>query len=392
VSAPALVDPGPSLAPHRAARFARHLTLPGVGELGQRRLGAARVLVIGAGGLGAPAIQYLAAAGVGRMTVIDDDVVELSNLQRQVLHTEGDLGRAKAESARSAVGLRDTEVEVTALVGRVDPSNALELFRQHDLVLDGSDNFATRYLANDAAELTATPVVWGSVHQFSGHVSVFWPGRGPMLRDLFPEIPDADSIESCAEGGVFGVLCGVVGSAMAAEALKLICGIGEPLLGRLARYDALSARWDELRFAADPDRRPVVDLEEVAVACRTLSPRGRPDDISAGEVAARLAHGGAGLVIIDVRTAAEREVAAIHGSMHVPLDRILTGGWAPIAEELGEGAVDGRDIVVACQAGIRSARAIDALAASAPTGTALRNLAGGMDAYLAATRSLGRGQ
>ncbi|MFK4853058.1 ThiF family adenylyltransferase [Microbacterium sp. ZW T6_19] len=386
MSLPALVDPGPPLAPHRAARFARHLTLPGVGDHGQRRLAAARVLVIGAGGLGAPAIQYLAAAGVGRLTVIDDDRVELSNLQRQVLHTEGDLGRPKAQSARSAVALRDPEVVVTAMAARLDPSNALALFREHDLVLDGSDNFATRYLSNDAAELTGTPVVWGSIHQFAGQVSVFWPGHGPMLRDLFPDIPDADSIESCATGGVFGVLCGAVGSAMAAEALKLLCGIGEPLIGRLARYDALSARWDELRFHADPDRPPVLDLEEVAVACRAQWPHGRADDISAGEVAARLERGSAGLVVVDVRSTEERETSVIAGSVSVPLARILDEGWACVAEALGDRAIDGRDIIVTCQVGIRSARAIDALIESAPPGTPLRNLAGGVDAFSAAAQ------
>ena len=251
-----------------------------------RRLAAARVLVIGAGGLGTPAIQYLAAAGVGRLTVIDDDRVERTNLQRQVLHTEADVGRPKAESARDAVALRDPAIEVTTLVERLGPDNALALFRDHDLVLDGSDNFATRYLVNDAAELTGTPVVWGSIHRFAGQVSVFHPGHGPMLRDLFPDIPDADSIESCATGGVFGVLCGAVGSAMAAEALKLICGIGEPLVGRLARYDALSARWGELRFVADPDRPPVTDLADVAAACRAAAPQGRADDITAGDLIA----------------------------------------------------------------------------------------------------------
>lgn len=382
MSLPALVDPAPPLAPQRAARFARHLTLPGVGELGQRRLAAARVLVIGAGGLGAPAIQYLAAAGVGRITVIDDDRVERSNLQRQVLHTEADLGRPKAESARAAVALRDAECEVMALVERLRPENALDLFRDHDLVLDGSDNFATRYLVNDAAELTGTPVVWGSIHRFAGQVSVFWPRRGPMLRDLFPDIPEADSIESCATGGVFGALCGTIGSAMATEALKLVCGIGDPLIGRLARYDALTARWHELGFTADPDRPAVVDLEEVALACRAAT-QGRADDISAGEVAARLRQGPDGLVVVDVRTAHERQTTVIHGSHHVPLDRILADGWSAIADALGHAALDGRDLVVACQAGLRSARAIDALAASAPAGVPLRNLAGGLDAYAA---------
>lgn len=380
---PPLVEPAAPLAPPRAARFARHLTLPGVGEVGQRRLAAARILVVGAGGLGAPAIQYLAAAGVGRLTVIDDDRVERSNLQRQVLHTEADVGRPKADSARAAVALRDADAEVVALVERLHPENALELLRDHDLVLDGSDNFATRYLVNDAAELTGTPVVWGSIHRFAGQVSVFWPGRGPMLRDLFPDIPDADSIESCATGGVFGVLCGTIGSAMATEAIKLVCGIGDPLIGRLARYDALTARWDELRFTADPDRPAVADLEEVTVACRAAAPGGRADDISAGEVAARLRQGADGIAVIDVRSDAERRVAAIDGSHHVPLERILSGGWSAVADVLGEVAVDGRDVVVACQAGLRSARAIDALAASAPAGVPLRNLAGGMDAYAA---------
>ncbi|KAG4074736.1 hypothetical protein HA402_007012 [Bradysia odoriphaga] len=374
-----LVEQGEPLAPERAARFARHLTLPGVGELGQRRIAAARVLVIGAGGLGAPIIQYLAAAGVGRITVIDDDPVERTNLQRQVLHREADIGRAKAESAADAVSRLDDAVDVTALRTRLDVDNALDLFAAHDLVLDGSDNFATRYLSNDAAELTRTPLVWGSILRFTGHVSVFHPGHGPMLRDLFPEIPDADAVDTCATGGVFGALCGVVGSLMAAEALKLICGIGVPLIGRLARFDALAARWDELRFAADPDRVPVTDLAEVADACRV--PTGRADDISAGEVAARVAAGGAGMLVIDVRSAVERAGGAIDGSHHVPLERVLAEGWAAVVEAAGTDAGDGRDAVFTCQAGIRSARAIDALAATAPAGAVMRNLAGGMDAY-----------
>lgn len=384
MSAPALVEPGPPLTPDRAARFARHLTLPGVGELGQRRLARARVLMIGAGGLGAPTIQYLAAGGVGALTVIDDDVVERTNLQRQVLHTEGDVGRPKAESARDAVGARDTQVTVNAVVERLNPDNVLALFEAHDLVIDGSDNFATRYLVNDAAELTGTPVVWGSIHQFAGQVSVFWPGHGPMLRDIFPDVPDEDSIESCAVGGVFGVLCGAVGSVMAAEALKLICGIGDPLLGRLARYDALTARWDELRFAVDPHRPPVRDLSEIAPLCRA-SATGPLNEISAGEVAARLESGvDAGLVLIDVRSSQERSADAIPGSFHVPLGRVLDEGWDAVHDVLGLRALDGGDIVFLCQVGVRSTRAISALAASAPAGIPLRNLSGGMDAYRAA--------
>ncbi|MFE6734480.1 ThiF family adenylyltransferase [Microbacterium sp. NPDC057650] len=380
MSLPALVEPGPPLSQVRAARFARHVTLPGVGGEGQRRIAASRVLVIGAGGLGAPIIQYLVAAGVGRITVIDDDRVERSNLQRQVLHGEADLGRAKAVSAQDAAALLDPCIEVTGTVGRLDPGNALELFSAHDLVLDGSDNFATRYLVNDAAELTGTPVVWGGIHRFSGQLSVFLPGHGPMLRDLFPDVPEADAIESCAVGGVFGALCGVVGSAMAVEALKLICGIGEPLIGRLARYDALGARWDELRFSADPGRPPVLSLAEVAVLCG--APTGRSDDISADEVVARL--GGPGLTVIDVRTHEERGASAIPGSAHLPLADILDRGWPAVAGVLD--AVGG-DIVLVCQAGLRSARAIDALAGSAPEDAALRNLAGGMNAWEAASRT-----
>jgi adenylyltransferase/sulfurtransferase len=379
VSIPPLVEPGPALPARRAARFARHLTLPGIGEEGQRRLAAARVLVIGAGGLGAPILQYLVAAGVGRVSVIDDDRVERSNLQRQVLHGETDLGRPKAESARDAAVRLDPDVEVTAIVERLHPAGAVELFAAHDLVLDGSDNFATRYLVNDAAELSGTPVVWGGIHRFSGQVSVFLPGRGPMLRDLFPDVPDADAIESCAVGGVLGALCGVVGSTMAVEALKLICGVGDPLVGRLARYDALSARWDELRFAADPERPAVSSLDEIAVLCG--APTGRADDISAGEVAARLE--GSALAVVDVRTHAERAASAIPGSVHVPLPEILQGGWPAVAAALGSDT--GGDVVLVCQAGIRSARAIDALAASAPADAALRNLAGGMDAWAAAS-------
>ncbi|MFC9985625.1 ThiF family adenylyltransferase [Microbacterium keratanolyticum] len=377
---PPLVAPGPVLPPERAARFARHLPLPGIGAEGQRRIASARVLVIGAGGLGAPVLQYLAAAGVGHITVMDDDRVERTNLQRQVLHGEADLGTPKAESARRAIAALDPQVHVTAHAERLRPDNALALFRAHDLVLDGADNFATRYLVNDAAELTGTPVVWGSILRFAGQLSVFWPGRGPMLRDLHPDIPDEDSMADCAAGGVFGALCGVVGSAMAVEALKLICGVGEPLVGRLARYDALAGRWSELRFGIDPDRPAVADLQEVTLRCAVPS-TGRPDDISAGEVAARLRSAEPGLVVVDVRTADERGAGSIEGSHHVPLDRVLAQGWSALVAVLGAEAHDGGDIVITCQGGIRSARAIDALAASAPSGTSLRNLAGGMSAY-----------
>src|SRR5699024_977466 len=177
--------------------------------------------------------------------------VETTNLQRQVLHRTEDVGRPKVHSARDALLRLDPDLDVTVLHGRLTPQNALDLFGEHDIVLDGADNFATRYLSNDAAELTGTPVVWGTIFRLQGQVSTFWPGHGPMLRDLFPDIPDADSVPSCAEGGVLGVLCGTVGSAMATEAVKLICGIGRPFIGRLLRYDALDGEYSTLRFRSE---------------------------------------------------------------------------------------------------------------------------------------------
>jgi molybdopterin/thiamine biosynthesis adenylyltransferase len=270
-----LVVPAPPLTPAQAARYARHLSLPGFGSEAQRRLRAAKVLVVGAGGLGAPVLQYLTAAGVGQITVIDDDVVETSNLQRQVLHRQEDLGRPKALSACDAMLRLDPEATVRPIVGRLGPDNALELFAAHDLVIDGSDNFATRYLSNDAAEITGTPLVWGTIFRFDGQVSVFWPGQGPMLRDLFPDIPPADSVPNCAEGGVLGALCGTIGSTMATEAVKVICGIGEPLVGRLMIHDALTCDYRFLRLSADPSREPVTRLaDDYAGICEVPGLRG----------------------------------------------------------------------------------------------------------------------
>ena len=257
---PPLVEPGPELSAEELTRYARHLNLPGFGVTSQRRLRNAHVLMVGAGGLGSPALLYLAAAGVGSLTIIDDDVVEASNLQRQVLHRAEDLGRPKAESARDALARLNPGVQVRPVVARLARHNALDLFGQADLVLDGTDNFATRYLNNDAAELSGRPLVWGSVLAWHGQVSVFWPRRGPMLRDLFPAPPPAASVPSCVDAGLLGVVPGVIGVTMAVEAIKVICGIGEPLVGRVQLYDALTASWSTLPLHADPRRRPVTAL------------------------------------------------------------------------------------------------------------------------------------
>lgn len=389
-----LVDPGEELSPRDIDRYARHLSLPGIGVEGQRRLRAASVLVIGAGGLGSPVLQYLAAAGLGRITVIDDDVVEASNLQRQILHRDADIGRAKVDSAREALLRLDPELVVDTIGERLSPDNALELFASHDVVIDGADNFATRYLSNDAAELTGTPLVWGTIFRFAGQVSTFVPGHGPMLRDLFPDIPEADSVPNCAAGGVLGVLCGSVGSAMATEAIKLIAGIGTPLIGRLLRYDALAADYTTLRFSPDPDRPPVTDFAEVALACAALAPSA---GVSAGadgsgerEIdVADFRAAGAPDLLIDVREVWERELSSIPGSVHLPLNVVRTHGWDAVAEAFsveqsdsvtGAGP-DPVDVIVHCKSGARSAQAVEILQEHAPAHVRLRSLAGGIDAW-----------
>lgn len=374
-----LVEPGAALTAAEAGRYARHLTLPGVGVEGQRRLRNARVLVIGAGGLGTPVLLYLAAAGIGTLGVIDDDVVDLSNLQRQVLHRTEDIGRPKAESARDALLRLDPSLQVEAYVERLDGDNVLDLFGAYDLVLDGADNFATRYLCNDAAELTGTPLVWGSIFRFQGQVSVFWPGEGPMLRDLFPDIPPAGSVPSCAEGGVFGALCGSIGSAMATEAIKLVCGIGAPLVGRLLVHDALRAEQHTLTLRPDPDRPPVVSLAEAVEAVEACADTVEPRvaTVTVTEVVAARREGAAP-VLLDVRDEWERGVVTVPDDLWVPLEEVRGGGWSAVDE-----ALDGADdIVVYCKAGVRSAEAVRLLQEGAPDGVRLRSLTGGVLAWV----------
>lgn len=384
---PPLVEPVEALSRAELERYSRHLSLPGFGLEGQRRLRAASVLVIGAGGLGAPILNYLAAAGVGSITIIDDDVVEASNLQRQIIHRDADVGRSKVASAADAVHRLDPSLEVRTIEGRLTPENALDLFADHDVVLDGADNFATRYLSNDAAELTGTPLVWGTIFRFAGQVSTFVPGHGPMLRDLFPDIPEPDSVPNCAEGGVLGVLCGTVGSAMATEAIKLICGIGAPFIGRLLRYEALTGEYSTLRFSPDPDRPTVTDLTEVAAACAAVPTIGKTagtaaDEIDAAEFRARRDE----VIVVDVREDWERELTAIPGSVHLPLDDLRNGGWQALATVLGGSGPAGSsdDIVIHCKSGARSAEAVEILSGSVPASVRLRSLTGGIDAWAAA--------
>jgi len=397
MSLPPLVRPGPELTPEQLRRFARHFPLPGIGVTGQRRIAAARVLVIGAGGLGSPVLSYLAAAGVGHLTVIDADVVEDSNLQRQVIHDTGSLGVPKVDSAAARLSELSPGVAVTALNARLGADNALELFSSHDVVVDGSDNFATRYLSSDASELTGTPLVWGTLFQFSGQASVFWPGHGPALRDLFPEIPDADSVPSCAEGGVFGALCGWVGSLLASETLKLICGVGDPLVGRFARIDALGGSMTQLRFGPDPARPPVTSLvpDAAVPACAIPVPgasEGSPtggggsamEDVRRVATVTPAELAATPRPVVDVREDWEREVASYPGAHAVPLGRIEAGGWAAL-----DGLDLGEEFVLLCKAGVRSRRAALALLGTAdgPSGAPRPlSLEGGMDAWEAAGR------
>ena len=358
-----LVAPGPPLPPDQLARYSRHLILPGVGTDGQRRLANARVLVVGAGGLGSPALMYLAAAGVGTIGVVDADDVDASNLQRQVVHGQADLGRPKTDSAADRIAQLNPHVAVRRHRVHLDSSNALEILRGYDLVLDGTDNFPTRYLVGDACTILGTPQVWGSIFRFVGQVSVFWPGRGPVYRDLFPAPPPPGAVPSCAEGGVFGVLCGAIGSVMATEAVKLICGVGEPLVGRLLVLDGLAMSWREIRVRADPAAVPVRELVDYEAFCGMPSREGADapenadrsgDTVDVRALRALLdarERGETAFTLVDVREEFERAIVTIPGAVHVPLARLESG------EALAE-LPPGR-LVLHCKSGGRSARALE---------------------------------
>ena len=358
VSLDPLVEPAADLTAAEVERYSRHLIIPEIGAIGQRRLKNAKVLVIGAGGLGSPALLYLAAAGVGTLGIIDDDDVDLSNLQRQVIHGVADVGRPKIESARDAIAALNPLVDVRLHNVRLDASNALELFAGYDLILDGADNFATRYLVNDAAAILGKPYVWGSIFRFDGQVSVFWEKHGPTYRDLYPEAPPAGSVPSCGEGGVFGMLCAAVGSLMVTEAVKLITGVGRSLLGRVALYDALGGSWREIRVSKDPAAEPITELVDYEAFCGIV-PAGQADtehSVTATQLATMLASRKAGLKdfdLVDVREPGEYDIVRIDGAVLIPQGRILAGeAWPEIPQD--------RDVVFLCKAGTRSANVLAA--------------------------------
>ena len=353
-----LVEPAGDLTPAEVERYSRHLIIPEIGAVGQRRLKNAKVLVIGAGGLGSPALLYLAAAGVGTLGIVDDDDVDLSNLQRQVIHGVAGVGRPKIESARDAITALNPLVDVRLHNVRLDASNALELFADYDLILDGADNFATRYLVNDAAAILGKPYVWGSIFRFDGQVSVFWEKHGPTYRDLYPEAPPAGSVPSCGEGGVFGMLCAAVGALMVTEAVKLITGVGRSLLGRVALYDALGGSWREIRVSKDPAAEPITELTDYEAFCG-ITPVAESDTehtITATQLATMLASRKAGLKdfeLVDVRETGEHDIVSIDGSVLIPQGRILAGeAWAELPQD--------KEIVFHCKSGARSANVLEA--------------------------------
>ncbi|WP_067900704.1 adenylyltransferase/sulfurtransferase MoeZ [Nocardia vaccinii] len=358
---PPLVEPTGELSREEVARYSRHLIIPDLGVDGQKRLRNAKVLVIGAGGLGSPALLYLAAAGVGTLGIVEFDEVDSSNLQRQIIHGESDIGRSKADSARDSILEINSGINVVLHKFRLDNDNAVELFSEYDLIVDGTDNFATRYLVNDAAVLAGKPYVWGSIYRFEGQVSVFWEdapdGRGINYRDLYPEAPPPGMVPSCAEGGVLGVLCASIGSIMVTEAVKLITGIGDPLLGRLMVYDALDMNYRTIKLRRDPERQPITELIDYDAFCGVVSEEGQAaaagSTITAHELKDML-DAGKDVAIVDVREPVEWDIVRIEGAQLIPKDRILSG------EALSE-LPQNRPIVLHCKTGIRSAEALAAL-------------------------------
>ena len=366
----------PDLSRDEISRYARHLIIPDVGLEGQKRLKAARVLLVGAGGLGSPVALYLAAAGVGHIGLVDFDVVDASNLQRQVLHGTKDIGRPKIDSARDRIADANPFVELTPYETTLTSHNALGIIGQYDLVVDGTDNFPTRYLVNDACVMLGKPNVYGSVFRFEGQASVFSANDGPCYRCLFPEPPPPGMVPNCAEGGVLGVLPGLVGMIQATEAVKLIVGIGEPLVGRLLLIDALGAQFRTVKVRKNPacpacgthEIRELIDYEEF---CGLKAHNGKSQmedlmlEITPIELAARLKKGDVDL--IDVREQQEWNIARIPGARLIPLATFPAA--IPSLDR-------SRDIVVHCRSGVRSANAVHQLQAAGFT--RVQNLAGGI--------------
>ena len=366
MSLPPLVEPAAELTIDEVRRYSRHLIIPDVGVTGQKRLKNAKVLCVGAGGLGSPALMYLAAAGVGTLGVIDYDTVDESNLQRQIIHGQSDIGRSKAESAAASV--REINPYVTVVIHNeaLSNDNVFDIFGQYDLIVDGTDNFATRYLVNDACVLLGKPYVWGSIYRFDGQASVFWAEYGPCYRCLYPEPPPPGMVPSCAEGGVLGVLCASIGSIQVTEAIKVLIGIGEPLVGGLIVYDALDMSYRKIKVRKDAncaicgENPTITELIDYDDFCGAVS-----DEASAAAVGSTITVTDLAewlrvekpIHLVDVREPAEYEIVKIPGSVLVPKGEILSGNaLASLPQD--------RQIVLYCKTGVRSAEALAAVKAA----------------------------
>jgi len=386
VPLPPLVDPVESLTVDEVKRYSRHIIIPEIGMAGQKRLRNSRVLAIGAGGLGSPVMVYLAAAGVGTIGVVDFDVVDESNLQRQIIHGQSDVGRSKAESARDSIKEINPYIDVVLHQERLDSTNVMEIFGQYDLIVDGTDNFATRYLVNDAAVLLGKPYVWGSIFRFDGQASVFWAEHGPCYRCLYPEPPPPGMVPSCAEGGVLGVMAGTMGTLQANEAIKLLTGVGEPLLGQLVIYDALESSLRKVRIRKDPEcavcgeNPTVTELIDYEAFCGTISDAAaeaaRDSTISVLELKDMLdarERGDTDFLLVDVREPAEYEIVRIDGAVLVPKNEFLMGS---ALEDLPQD----KPIVLHCKVGGRSAEVL-AVVKGAGFGNAV-HVGGGVVAWV----------
>jgi adenylyltransferase/sulfurtransferase len=379
---PPLVTPGPALTVDEVRRYSRHLIIPDVAMAGQQRLMNAKVLCVGAGGLGSPALMYLAAAGGGTLGIVEFDTVDESNLQRQIIHGQSDIGKSKALSAKEKIAEINPYVNVILHETRLDNSNFMEIFSQYDIIVDGTDNFATRYLVNDACVLLKKPYVWGSIYRFDGQASVFWAEYGPCYRCLYPEPPPPGMVPSCAEGGVLGVLCATIGSIQTTEAIKVLTGIGEPLIGSLMVYDALDMTFRKIKVRKDPncplcsEKATQKDLlPDYEAFCGTLSDAAQAasagSTITVQELKSKI-DSKEDFYLIDVREPSEYEIVSIPTAHLIPKQGFIDGSvLATLPQD--------KPIVLHCKSGVRSAECLAILKGAGFAGAS--HVAGGVIAW-----------
>ena len=358
---PPLVTPGPALSVDEVRRYSRHLIIPDVAMAGQQRMMNAKVLCVGAGGLGSPALMYLAAAGIGTLGIVEFDTVDESNLQRQIIHGQSDIGKSKAQSAKEKIAEINPFVNVILHETRLDNSNVMEIFSQYDIIVDGTDNFATRYLVNDACVLLKKPYVWGSIYRFDGQASVFWAEYGPCYRCLYPEPPPPGMVPSCAEGGVLGVLCATIGSIQTTEAIKVLTGVGEPLIGSLMVYDALDMTFRKIKVRKDPhcplcseNPRQTALLPDYEAFCGVLSEAAAEastgSTITVQELKSKI-DALEDYYLIDVREPSEFDIVRIPTSHLIPKQGFIDGSvLATLPQD--------KPIILHCKSGVRSAECL----------------------------------